>query len=61
MTGVWEKRLQNIAYGQAFSMPAASQLVSSMEDLSPLLDRAADEPGVTGESGDAATKSLRSS
>lgn len=60
MTGVWEKRLQNIAYGQEFSMPAASQLIGSMEDLTLLLDRAAQEPGVTGKSGEAATKSLSS-
>lgn len=60
MTGVWEKRLQNIAYGQEFSMPSATQLVGSMQDLSLLLDKAAAEPGVQGESGEAATQSLHS-
>ncbi|QAY59131.1 hypothetical protein ET475_03410 [Microbacterium protaetiae] len=60
MTGVWEQRLQNIAYGQQFSMPAASELIDAMDELKPLLDKAAQDPGITGTTGLAAADSLNS-
>ncbi|WP_417563456.1 hypothetical protein [Microbacterium sp.] len=59
MTGVWEQRLQNIANGQRFAMPAAKQLVQTMDELTPLLDKAAADPGIAGKTGMAASDSLQ--
>ncbi|KHK97195.1 hypothetical protein LK09_13140 [Microbacterium mangrovi] len=56
MTGQWEKRLQNIATGGSdFDVPSAAELHSSLEALTPVLQKAAADPGITGESGLAAT------
>jgi len=60
VTGEWEQRLRNIAYGTQFSMPAASKVIESMDELTPLLDKAAQDPGITGTTGLAAADSLKS-
>jgi hypothetical protein len=58
MTGVWEQRLQHIAHGQEFAVPSAAQLMQSMHDLSPVLFKAADDPGITGKAGMTAAESM---
>jgi hypothetical protein len=59
MSGQWETRLRNIATGGSdFDVPAASELHSTLEALAPVLQKAAADPGITGESGLAATASF---
>jgi len=60
MTGEWEQRLRSIAYGQQFSMPAASDVIDAMDELTPLLNKAAADPGITGATGMAAAESMSS-
>ena len=59
MTGIWEDRLNNIAYGLTFGMPNADRLIAKMDDLRDVLAKAAREPGATGRTGDAAADNLK--
>ncbi|WEG08259.1 hypothetical protein PU630_13585 [Microbacterium horticulturae] len=59
MTGIWEDRLNNIAYGLTFDMPEAQTVIDKMNDLKDVLLKAAQEPGASGRTGDAATENLK--
>jgi len=59
VTGIWEDRLNNIAYGLTFGMPDAATVIEKMEDLKKVLLKAANEPGASGRTGDAAAENLR--
>jgi hypothetical protein len=56
MTGPWEQRLKNLAEGGTdWDVPAREDLVKKLGQLRSVLDKAASEPGITGESGTKAT------
>ena len=59
MTGTWEQRLQRLAGGADWAMPAADALRSAITSITPKLTSSASEPGITGKSGDAASESFR--
>ena len=59
MTGTWEQRLQRLAGGADWAMPAADALRSAITSITPTLTSSASEPGITGKSGDAASESFR--
>jgi len=59
MTGTWEQRLQRLARGADWAMPAADALRSAITSITPKLTSSASEPGITGKSGDAASESFR--
>lgn len=61
MTGKWEQRLQRLAGGEDWAMPAADALSSAIASITPKLTSSASEPGITGKSGDAASESFLAS
>ena len=56
MTGKWEQGLRNLAEGgEPWDLPARRELVVRLEQLAFVLEKVASEPGLTGESGSAAS------
>ncbi|MDL5352868.1 MULTISPECIES: hypothetical protein [unclassified Microbacterium] len=59
MTGQWEQGLRNLAEGgEPWDVPARNELIVRLQQLAFVLDKVVSEPGLTGESGSAATKTF---
>jgi len=61
MTGKWEQALQTIAEGADWSMPHAHRLKASLDAVTPKLRDTAQNPGLSGQSGDSARESFQAS
>jgi len=61
MTGKWEQALQTIAEGADWSMPHAHRLKASLDAVTPKLRNTAQNPGLSGQSGDSARESFQAS
>lgn len=59
MTGQWEQGLRNLAEGgDPWDVPTRRELITRLEQLAFVLDKVVSEPGLTGESGTAATETF---
>lgn len=61
MTGKWEQALQTIAEGADWSLPHAHRLKASLDAVTPKLRDTAQNPGLSGQSGDSARESFQAS
>ena len=61
MTGKWEQALQTIVEGADWSMPHAQRLRASLDAVTPKLRDTAQNPGLSGQSGDSARESFQAS